>query len=602
MSGRAGKTIALLTLALCLLAGCSEIQRPQPEPFYAETTPPEKQEFRWSNGKMPRSFDPARAEAAPETDLVRALFEGLTEVDTQTLEAVPAAAEKWSSSEDGRVWTFQLRKNAKWSNGKRVTADDFVTSWKRLITLGDKTAHRELFQNIVGFQAAKPIPAAELPEPTHAPVNGVDVQARPLAANTVTQPLQDPPLSPTANGEPKKLEKKPAEQKLGVEAVDDLTLKITLVAPDYDLPKLVAAPIFRPVYGSGAEFVDGLLDNGVVTNGAFEVSLVDKTGISLDRSDTYWNKGAVKLEHVRLVAKDSADAALDAYKKGEIDALTNAQFEPLALKLLAPYDDFRQTTYSAINLYKFDVTRPPYGDRRLREALSIAIDREQLANAELGGAAEPAGTFLIVADGQQQRSAFDPVKAKKLLEAAGFPNGEGLAPIKLLVNRNDTQSRVARAIARMWKQNLNLDTEITVKELTEIDAAEASHEFDVVRHGIVLPSADQAVSLWAIFGMPKTAEHEVTKQTANAEPMAPFKTDKGGPSEPLVEKPFETLPIITEENALYELHAIPLYFPKSYSLVKPYVHGFEMNGLGEVYLPEVSIDSHWQPKVQQRES
>src|SRR4029079_7831004 len=102
-----------------LLAACSEIQRTQPEPFYAETVPPPKQEFRWSNGKMPRSFDPARAAAAPETDVVRALFEGLTEIDTRTLEAVPAAAEKWSSSEDGRVWTFQLRKGARWSNGKR---------------------------------------------------------------------------------------------------------------------------------------------------------------------------------------------------------------------------------------------------------------------------------------------------------------------------------------------------------------------------------------------------------------------------------------------------------------------------------------------------
>src|SRR5205814_98939 len=107
--------------AAFFFSSCSEIQRPQPEPFYSGTIPPTRQEFRWSNGKMPRSFDPARATAAPETDVVRALFEGLTEVDARTLEAVPAAAEKWWASDDQRVWTFQLRKGARWSNGRRVT-------------------------------------------------------------------------------------------------------------------------------------------------------------------------------------------------------------------------------------------------------------------------------------------------------------------------------------------------------------------------------------------------------------------------------------------------------------------------------------------------
>src|SRR5438874_12628695 len=92
-----------------LLSACADIQRPAPEPFYAETAPPAKQEFRWSNGRAPKSFDPARAAAAPETDIVRSLFEGLTDIDPHTLKEVPAAAEKWTSSPDLRVWTFSLR-------------------------------------------------------------------------------------------------------------------------------------------------------------------------------------------------------------------------------------------------------------------------------------------------------------------------------------------------------------------------------------------------------------------------------------------------------------------------------------------------------------
>jgi oligopeptide transport system substrate-binding protein len=593
MSAQKLRTVLLAFVATSLLAGCSEIQRPQPEPFYAETKPPAKQEFRWSNGKMPQSFDPAKAAAAPETDLVRALFEGLTEIDAKTLEAVPAAAEKWTASEDDRVWTFQLRRNARWSNGKRVTPQDFLDSWKRLITLGDKTAHRELFQNIVGFQTARSTVATELPEPAHTSPPMVEDQIRNQNANAVPAPSDDLSAGPRVDPTPPVGSSLPAKRPFGVEAVDETTLRVTLIAPDKDFPKLVAAPIFRPIYGNGSEFVDGMLDNGVVTNGAFNIALVDKAGISLERSETYWNKDAVKLEHVRFVPKDSAESALDAYRKGEIDALTNAQLEPLALKLLAPYEDFRQTTYNAVNLYKFDATRPPYNDRRIREALAIAIDRDQLIAAELGGAPEPASTFLAVTDRQQTPIAFDPEKAKELLETAGFPNGEGVAPIKLLINRNDTQNRLARAVARMWKQNLNLDTDITVKELSEIDAADSSHEFDVIRRGVVLPTADEAVSMWSIFGPSGASQppEETAAQTvAPGERLAAAATEK------------TVAPAMTEQDALFELQAIPLYFPRTYSLVKPYVHGFDMNGLDAVYLPGVSIDSNWQPSAQRRES
>jgi len=598
--------IVALAAASALLAACSEIQRTQPEPFYAETVPPPKHEFRWSNGKMPRSFDPARAAAAPETDVVRALFEGLTEIHTDTLEAVPAAAEKWSSSEEGRVWTFQLRKGARWSNGKRVTAYDFVTSWERLIALGEKTAHRELFQNIAGFQAARPIPTTELPDIVHAATPAVENQLKAQPANRTSAPKhEEVPVEPESNTAIKKPEAKKPTAKLGIEAVDDLTFQVSLITADPDFPKLVAHPIFRPVYGDGTEFAEDLLDNGVVTNGPFRVTLVDKNGISLDRSDTYWNKAAVKLEHVRFVAKDTAESALDAYKKGEIDALTNADFEPLVLKLLAPYDDFHQTTFSAVNLYKIDDSQPPYGDRRVREALALSIDRDRLSTTEMEGSADPAATFLPVND-STEKLAYDPVRAKKLLESAGFPNGEGFAAIKLLINRNDTQMRIGRAVARMWKQNLNLDTEITVKETTEIDAAESSHEYNIIRRGIVLPTADQAVSLAAIFGTPKKQERMAGLQKDSVENghLPEMKTGKvGGPSEP-ADKPVEkTQPaVLTEEDALFDLNAIPLYFPRSYSLVKPYVHGFEINSLDAVYLPGVSIESSWQPRAPERES
>jgi len=570
---------------------------------------------------MPRTIDPARAASAPETDIVRALFEGLTETDASTLQAVPAAAEKWSRSDDFRTWTFHLRKDARWSNGDHVTAYDFVTSWKRLASLGDKVAHPELFQNIIGLGAPRPAssPATpHLPPDFIPPVTAVAGQIRnPPVNSTASQNIESAPNANSAPGK-KSDEKgypvsKPTPPKLGIEALDALTLKISLERPDKDLPDLVANPIFRPIYGDGIEFETDPLDIGVITNGAFSLANVSKDGIVLDRSQTYWGAEDVSLDSVRFVPNDSAESALDAYKKGEVDAVTNAEFEPLILKLLAPYDDFRQTTHSALNFYEFNITKAPFSDRRVREALAISIDRDRLTVGELESSAQPALSFLPLGERENAKFALDSERAKQLLERAGFPKGEGFPKIHLLINRNDTQQRVARLVARMWKQNLNLDTEIDVKEPAELEAVRAAGQFDLIRRGIVLPTSDEMVSMAAIFGIFETPPNE---------PIAPGKEPVKtiSPRLPqLAQGPHAVEPdeiisdtepappvalqgiLTNEEAAVYEIRAIPLYFPMSYSLVKPYIKGFETNSLDAPILKEISIDNGWRPKMDRQE-
>jgi len=597
------------------ISACAEIQKPEPEPFYAETAPPAKQEFRWSNGKIPKSFDPARAAAAPETDIVRALFEGLTDIDARSLKEVPAIAEKWTSSADSREWTFHLKKDVRWSNGKRITANDFVTSWKRLATLGDKAAHRELFQNISGMRANKAaqLPIGESIDIDSSSMFGEDIRPQKEQSNSFSTAKSSGliPLSNTASIQQAESRKvtttKPAPEKFGVEAINDATLRVSLEFPDKDFPKLVANPIFRPIYGDGDVFDAAPLDADVITSGAFTVASVGKDGIALDRSDIYWNKSGVSLERVKFVFKESAEAALSAYKKGEIDALTNAEFQPLALKILSPYDDFRQATHSALNFYEINTKNAPFNDRRVREALAISIDRERIADRELERTAKPATSFLPLGDKKNVQLSFDVQKAKELLDEAGFAGGGDFPLIRLVINRNDTQQRVARAVAKMWKQNLNLDTEIIVKELSEIDAARLLGEYDLVRRGVVLPTSDEFVGIAAIFGVPKKVEAtlDLSKSADNQDlnnenPLikAPTEYSSGIPStnehsEVVVEKNG----IFTEAEALAELTAIPLYFPVSYSLVKPYVRGFEVNGLDTTALEDISIDSSWQPKA-----
>lgn len=618
------KKFSFIAVSLCLCSlfffACSQLEKPKPEPFYAETAPPQRKEFRWSNGKMPKSFDPALASAPPEADVIRAVYEGLTDTDSKTLAAVPAIAIDWKASDDYKTWTFNLRKNARWSNGERVTAKNFVRSWKRLAEMGERVTHRELLQNIVGINA----PGVKSPLTTEETEESI-VSSQPLSQNSQNELSLNQSNSNSAMvpAEPKTAESNKqteakTETKFGVEATDNFTLVVALVKPDKDFPVLVAHPIFRPVYADGKEFETNKLNAAIVTNGAFRITSVGQDGITLDRAENYWNREAVELERVRFVPTENAEKALAAYRAGEIDAVTNADFEPLALKLLTPYEDFRRTTHSAINFYEFNRRKPPFDDRRVREALAISIERERITEDEMDGASLPALSFLPFEKVGEKQLVQDAPKAKTLLAESGFPNGANFPKVKLLVNRNNVQQRIAKAVAKMWKRNLNIETEIVVKESAEFETARMSDDYDLIRRGVVLATGDEMANMLAIFAAPTKPAIEITAQSSqpgvppnenlNAHsPVStpePPKTENEMPpaDESLISEMTEDEAITTEEQAIGDLPAIPLYFPTSYSLVKSYVQGFEVNILDAPSLKDVRIDNNWQPKTAKGES
>jgi oligopeptide transport system substrate-binding protein len=601
-----------------LLTACNQIQSPKNEPFYAQkVTPPPVQEFRWSNGKLPKSFDPAFAAASPETDIVRAVYEGLTDVDPKTLQPVPAIAARWTASEDNKVWTFYLRRDAKWSNGETITAKDFSRSWKRLVELGDKISQRDLLKNIVGMDTKNAVAVF--------PNREIDALSKSGATEKTLEEKKSVNLNVNANqsvapGENlKKTLPKPAplpkKENFGVEATDNFTLKVTLVQPDANFPALVAHTIFRPIFDGDETAGEEGLNENIVTNGAFQIVSAGAGGIALERAKSYWDADQVALEKVRFVPMETAENALAAYRAGDIDAVTNADFQPLALKLLAPFDDFRQTTHSAINFYEFNLKNKPFDDRRVREALAVSIDRERLTNDEMDGVTEPALGFSPL--DKDVKLPQDVRAAQNLLAEAGFANGENFPVIRLLVNRNNVQQRIARAVARMWKKNLNVETEVVVKDQADFEIALQNGEFDIVRRGVVLPTADETANMLALFPAKNdTDEAQKNKNDAVAKvPSDQILTDKIAES-PLTlpsDETSETTPnnsqtvaketpkkqtILTERQALEQLPAIPLYFPTSYSLVKPYVQGFDSNALDTPSLKNVTIDNNWQPAAQ----
>ncbi len=631
------------------VSACSEFEKPKTEKFYSKTRPPNAQEFRWANGKFPESFDPATASAPPETDVVRALYDGLTDTEPQTLNAIPAIAVNWKSSEGDKVWTFTLRTNAKWSNGKTVNADDFVRSWKRLAEMGEGVSQNDLLKNIVGMDVPTEIRKPSDMDQT-AELDSQNMRSnrlsekrqfdtpgsrpRPTSSNKGRSVEEDGQrnINPTQTSESRIDVKHEEREKLGVEATGEFELKVTLHQPDKDFPKLAAHPVFRPVYQNGDEFKENKLNPRIVTNGAFTITSVADSGISLKRSTHYWNKDRVKLETVRFIPTTDAESALQAYRDGRVDAVTNAQFEPLVLKLLTPFSDFRRVTHSALNFYEFNRQKPPFNDRRVRQALAISIERERLTRDEMDGATVPADKFLPFSpNGKKGKLGLNATKARELMRSAGFANGERFPTVRLVVNRNNIQQRIAKSVARMWKKELNIETDVIVKETSEIEKFRSEGDFDVLRRGVVLPTSDETANMLAIFKPTRINKPDSAKgPKSNRDKAEPdtngLKEPPGDSTKPVLESE-RSLPgdsndgnlsdrysgeliidigghdyILTEDEALLEVPGIPLYFPTSYSLVKPYVIGFEMNTLDAPSLKDVEINSSWQPEKTKSES
>lgn len=615
---RTRSIFAVVVAAVLISVACDQLEKPKPKAFYAESEPPRAQEFRWSNGRMPESFDPLKAAAPPETDIVRAIFEGLTEIDPKTLEAVPGVAVKWKAGDDGREWTFELRKDAKWTNGDPVTAEDFVRSWKRAALAGKDAAHFAHIANIRGFADPSPRPGEHLSEnlkkadeKTSAGQSDGSEVDRPKSAEAEAGKI--------ARGRPARPEERESEKGFGVVAVEPHILKVLLKNPDAQFPRLVAHPVLRPVHEEDGKFDSGL-DAKIITNGAFRVASVDNDGVTLERSDSYFGKGSVTLRKIKFVAAKDADTALQEYREGKVDAVTNSNFEPLALKLLTPYTDFQRTTHSALNFYEFNRDKAPFNDRRVREAMARAINRKRLADDLTEGAMEPAYGFLPFSDDKvPERITEDVGRARELMQRAGYSGGAGFPVVRLVINRNDLQQKVAREVAAMWKQNLGIETEIIVREYDEMEAVRQAGDYDLIRRGAVLPTSDETANMLAIFGgapEEKTgAEKDGRSGKAESRPPLPRYPDPPPPlpnanaglsefdglppsvtDELKVEISGERKPILTEDAAIYEVPGIPLYFPTSYSLVKPYVKGFDINALDAPLLKLVRIDSSWKEK------
>ncbi|HYL03535.1 MAG TPA: peptide ABC transporter substrate-binding protein [Steroidobacteraceae bacterium] len=495
-------------------------------------------------GPDPDSLDPQRVRGFEAQGIVRDLCEGLTTLDHHAAVA-PGVASRWSVSADGQVYTFTLRSDARWSNGERVVAADFVAGLRRLVDPATGSAY-------AGY---------------------VDVIAN---ANDIVAGRKPP-------------------ESLGVGAPDDSTVVITLASPAPYLPALLShpstCPVHRPTLRDHPR--DYAHPGVMVSDGAFRLAeWVQGSYVLLRRNPWYWNNAATRLDAVRYLIIPDENAELTRYRGGELEVtavVPRGQFDWIKAHLAGELHVSPQlTTY----YYGFNLRRPPFRDEpRLRRALSLVIDREKLAQLVLRVGELPAYGWVPPGVDHYTSQSFDyrdePLperiaEAQRLYREAGYSHAHPLA-FELRYNSGEVHTKLALAVASMWKEALGADVRLTQVEFKTLLADIDRGDVEMFRSSWVGDYNDAytfAQYLKSDFGV--NLPHY---RSAAYDALLARAADATEPAQrrALLEE--------AERLMLRDTPLIPLYFYVNKHLVKPEVQGWYDNVMNVVYSKDLSVRS-----------
>lgn len=487
-------------------------------------------DFTFINGTEPKTLDPQKMTGQPEGRIADALFEGLTRRNAKTMRPEPGVAESWEISPDGRRYTFTLRPDARWSDGRRVTAGDFAYAWRRLqdpATAAEYAyilhmiRYAEAFNSYGAHADALAGPVASqleaLRESSQADVSGeawkaflsetrlnerVKGSPEPLLADLLSRrgAIEAAELAELAQALAREAERRAALQAeasrrfgvdAGVFAVDDHTLVVELASPTPYFLDLVgfypAHPTPRWVVEAPGNENDWFMPEKIVGNGAyvFETWRVNDR-IRLRRSPTYWDHGSVALDRIDVLPTENATTSLNLYLTGAVDWLPSNYPSDLVDQLRVR-PDFYTGPGLAVYYYRINVEAPGLDDRRVREAINLAIDRDLIVNEVLGLGQLPA-THVVPPgmagyDAPVSALRHDPEAARALLAEAGYPGGVGLPDIGILYNTHDTHKKIAEVIADQLRRELGMQVRAYNQEWQSYLATTRGRDYTLARAG-----------------------------------------------------------------------------------------------------------------------
>lgn len=507
------------------------------------------QKMSYNLGADPKTLDPHLNTSVDGSIVASNVFEGLFYVDENS-KTVPAAAESVKISNDGTIYTFSLRKNGKWSDGKPVTAHDFLYSWRR--GLKPETAMEYVYQlfyikNGENFY------------------NG-------------TAKIED----------------------LGIKVIDDYTIELTL---EQATPYFLALTAFSAYFPVREDIVekDSAWATKVETyigNGPFKIkSWSPKENIVFVKNDNYWDLSAIKLDELRFDQIIDEKTALGAFQTGEFDlgeAPPISEIETLLNNGVAKLYPYLGTYFYVVNV---SGNTPPevskfLGDKRVRKALALAIDRKTLVEKVSKGGQLPALSFVpkgIVATDEKEfstKSYFPDSpqidEAKKLLAEAGYSDPSSLPTIKFTYNTNESHGIIAQAIQDMWKKNLGLNIELRNEEWAVFQTSRTNKNYEIARHGWIADYNDPMtfLDMWVTGG---------GNNDAGFTNVDYDRFIKEAQKEQNPEK--RTALLHQAENILMdEMPVIPLYYYTNIIYSNPKAKGWIKSPLGGVYFKNAYME------------
>lgn len=405
-------------------------------------------------GSEPSGLDPQQVRGIPESTIINCLFEGLLISDpSDSARQLPGVAERWEHNEDYSVWTFYIRPDARWSNGDPLTASDFAFSIQRILT---------------------PEFGAFFADELHVLRGAEDFH----------------------KGKTKDF------TQVGVRAVDPRTLRLELIGPTPYFLSLITHYAWFPIHPAtilrfgklGNRSTQWTQPDAFVGNGPFVLKTWRPNDvIETVRSPFYWNRDRVKLTGVNFYAIEDLNTADRAFRAGQLHATNDVPLDKIPFYRRYHPNLIHSDPYAGVYFYRIDVAQKPLNEVKVRQALSLAIDRESLVRNVLR-ANQLAATGMTPPSfpGYQPLdiARYDPEKARRLLAESGYPGGTGFPAISILINTSEAHRSIAEAIQQMWRQELNISVQVENQEWKVYLESMHQHHFAIARSGWIAPFLD----------------------------------------------------------------------------------------------------------------
>jgi peptide/nickel transport system substrate-binding protein/oligopeptide transport system substrate-binding protein len=357
-------------------------------------------------GSTTLTFNPLHTYTSTEAQLYTAFYEGLVTYHPFSLDPQPGVAERWEVSEDGTVYRFYLRGDARYTNGDAVLARHFVETWLKLIHPQTKGEYASLLDVVEGARDYR-------------------------------------------------LGRSRRRDSVGIRAVSDRVLEVRLAQPAPHFLKVLCHHSFVPVHPSLVNVTDWRNESTIVGNGAFSIQRHDQSEMVLAKNEHYWDAESVSVDELRIVFVSDASMATQQYNLGQIDWLMDG----ISMEALDNDDAVVVNSMFATQYYYVATRQAPWSDPRVREALALLVPWEEVRE----GYPIPASTLVPKIPGYPEFEGIlepDAARARDLLEEAGFPGGRGLPTLTFKIPQGPESRRIASVMADAWENAIGLTVRV----------------------------------------------------------------------------------------------------------------------------------------------